>query len=65
MFVTGLIRRRTSDTKISLKRKLHNKLKRMVQILPNAEGNQPTCSKRTAQKRNTNQNKLIFMHISK
>jgi hypothetical protein len=46
MFVTGLIRmRRTSGIRISLKKKLHNKLKGTVQILPNAEGNEPTCSK--------------------
>jgi phage terminase large subunit-like protein len=33
IFVTGLIRkRRTSDTKISSKKKLHNKLKKTVQV---------------------------------
>jgi hypothetical protein len=28
--------------------------------LPNAEGNKARCSKRTVQKRKTNQNKFIF-----
>jgi hypothetical protein len=32
MFVTGLIRTRTSDTKISQKKRLQNKLKRKVQV---------------------------------
>jgi hypothetical protein len=34
MFMTGLIRtRRTSDTKSSLKKKLHNMMKRAVQVM--------------------------------
>jgi hypothetical protein len=32
MFVTGVIRMRTLETKISLKMKLHKNLKRMIQV---------------------------------